>query len=138
MIGDAPELIVAGIAEQPDDELGRMIEEVHGLLLKHPFAARGAFRALVAEGRRFAETEEGARWKRRLEGSELIQRGRSVWEIATGGMLDEAPTLLPTQLIDLLAHAVTLDDLEPALARAVEPRQPLAESLHHAAELTGE
>ena len=107
---------------EPDDELSRLLWHAHVLLMKHPVAARAAFRALAAEGKRFAETEEGARWKRRLAGSELIARGRSVWEVATLGMLDESTRVLPTQFVDMLSYAAGLADLEPALARATEPR----------------
>lgn len=106
---------------EPDDELARALWHAHILLVKHPVAARAAFRTLAAEGRRFAETKEGKVWKERLKGSSLIRRGRSVWELATLGMLNESPQMLPTQFIDMLAYAAGLADLEPTLARAVEP-----------------
>lgn len=109
------------IAAEPEDELTSALWEAQRLLVKHPVAARAAFRALVAQGRRFAETNEGARWKERLVGSELVRRGRSVWELATLGMLDESPRVLPTQFVDMLSYAAGLADLEPVLARAAEP-----------------
>ena len=99
--------------DEPEDDLGRVLRQAHVLLLKHPVAARAAFRAIAAEGRRFAETDEGKAWKERLVGSELVRRGRSVWEIATLGMLDENPArLLPTQFVDALCYAAGLSDLE--------------------------
>jgi hypothetical protein len=122
---DLPALF-ALLLNEPEDELARVIWQAQVLLLKHPVAARAAFRAVAAEGRRFAETEEGARWKARLAGSELIRRGRSVWEVATLGMVDETTRVLPTQFVDMLSYAAGLADLEPVLARAVEPPSPEA------------
>src|SRR5687767_10038398 len=86
--------------KEPDDELSRVLYELQLLVIKHPISAQAAFRALIAEGRRFAETEEGATWKSRLAGSELMLRSRSVWEVATQNMLEEpAPRTLPSQYI---------------------------------------
>lgn len=118
---DDPLALLELIANEPEDELTRVLWQAHLLLVKHPVAARAAFRALAAQGRRFAETNEGAQWKERLAGSELIQRGRSVWELATLGMLDESPRVLPAQFVDMLSYAAGLADLEPVLARAAEP-----------------
>lgn len=110
------------VDENADDEVGRLVTHAHAMLLKHPVASRAAFRALVAEGRRFAETDAGRVWKERLESSDLVERGRSVFEIASLGMLDDRPAVLPTQFVDMIAYAVSVADLEPRLARAVEPR----------------
>jgi hypothetical protein len=107
---------------EPDDELSRALYDVQRLVLKHPIAAQAAFRALVAEGRQFAQTEEGVAWKRRLVGSELIRRSRPVWEVATQNMLEEsAPRMLPSQYVESLCYAASVVALEPALANSVEP-----------------
>ena len=109
--------------DEPDDLLSRALQEAHLLLLKHPIAARAAFKAVSAEGRTFAATEEGKLWQKRLAGSDLIRRGRSVWEIGTLAMLEEpGDRLLPSQFVDALSYAAALTDLEPRLARAVEAR----------------
>jgi len=115
--------LLEALAEEPRDELSTLLVELRWLIIKHPVAARAAFRSLVAEGRRFAATDEGALWRRRLEASTLIRRGRAVWELATLNMLDEDVSRpLPTQLIDAFCHAAARADLEPALARRLEPR----------------
>lgn len=114
--------LLEALTEEPRDELSRLLIELRWLIIKHPIAARAAFRSLVAEGRRFAATDEGAPWRHRLEGSPLIRRGRTVWELATLNMLDEdAARPLPTQLIDAFCHAAARSDLEQALARRLEP-----------------
>ena len=116
--------LLALLAEEPADELSQLLQELRWVIVKHPIAARAAYRALVAEGRRFATTEEGARWRRRLEGSALIQRGRAVWDLGTVNMLDEdGSRALPTQLIDAFCRATALAALEPELARRLQPEE---------------
>lgn len=110
------------LADEPGDELARLLYELRMLVLKHPIAVQAAFRALVAEGRRFGETDDGRAWRARLERSELIRRGNAVLELGTLGMLDaDSDQLLPTQLIDAFARAASRRDLEEALARRLEP-----------------
>ena len=109
--------LLAALADEPDDELSMLLVELRWLIMKHPIAARAAFRSLAAEGRRFAATDDGTRWRRRLEASPLIRRGAAVWEAATLNMLDEdGSRALPTQLIDAFCHAAARSDLQPVLA----------------------
>jgi len=101
-----------------DDALHAPLRRAQRLLLEHPAAAQRIFSALVAEGRRYAETPEGAALAERLAGSELIRRGRVVWEVTTLNLLEEAPpSVLPTRLLDVFAHATAVEALEPFLAR---------------------
>lgn len=110
------------LANEPEDELSRLLYELRWLVLQHPVAAQAAYRALVAEGRAYAETEEGRRWRERFAGSELVRRGKSVWELGTLGMLDaESDRVLPSQLVEAFARAASRRDLEDALARRLEP-----------------
>ncbi len=107
---------------EPEDELGSLLRCIRLTLLKHPVAAQAAFAALSAEGQYYAKTPEGERWKKRLAGSELMRRGRDIWEVATLNMLRSgAPELLPSQYIEALSYAASLLDLESRLARASEP-----------------
>lgn len=98
-----------------DEELVRILREGQFLILRHPVAAQAAFRALVAEGRRFAETKVGRRWKNRLARSELIRRGRMVWQGSVLNMLEEeSDTPLPSAFLDALLAATASENL-PAL-----------------------
>ena len=98
-----------------DDELVRILREGQFLILRHPVAAQAALRALVAEGRRFAETAAGRRWKDRLARSELIRRGRMIWQGSVLNMLEEnSDTPLPSAFLDALLAAAASEDL-PAL-----------------------
>ncbi|MGE5185786.1 MAG: hypothetical protein ACM31C_27185 [Acidobacteriota bacterium] len=118
---DEVDSLIELLAGDPADELAALLAELRWLVLKHPLAARSAVRALVAEGRRFAATDEGERWRRRLAGSELVRRGQVVWEAGTMNALDGEAGTLPTELIDAFCYATTRGDLEPALSRALEP-----------------
>lgn len=101
-----------------DDALREPLRRAQRLLLEHPAAAQRIFSALVAEGRRYAETPEGAALADRLAGSELIRRGRVVWEVTTLNLLEESPpAALPTRLLDVFARATAVEALEPFLAR---------------------
>lgn len=104
---------------RPDDgELLSVLREAQFLLLKHPVAAQAAFAAFVAEGRRFACTDDGRRWQERLRGSDLVRKGRVVWEVVTLKMLEESPTdVLPTAYLEAMVRATSTAELEPLLAR---------------------
>ena len=111
------------VLREPEDELFRLLRAGHLLLLKHPVAAQAAFRALVAEGRRFAATPEGQRWKTRLAGSELVRRGHVLWEGSALDMLEErSDSMLPSTLIDAIAGAIGSEDLSALLGRVLAGR----------------
>ncbi len=112
----APLTIAAG--DDPDAGLLKLLRGFQRVLLEHPIAAQAAFSALVAEGRRYAETSEGAEWSRRLEGSELLRQGRRVWEAASLSMLETRPdAALPSSYIDALLSAADHPEVEALLRR---------------------
>ncbi len=85
-------------------------------MLKHPIAAQALFSTFVAEGRRFAQTEEGHQWQEALAGSELVRRGRALWEGLSLNLLEDSPgTVLPTAILDAVVQAVTREDLDRLL-----------------------
>jgi hypothetical protein len=88
---------------------------------KHPIAAQAIFRAFVAEGRAFAKTNEGRAWRDELARSELIRRGRVVWEVGTLNLLEENDeTVLPSKLLDALVYAAGIEAIEPFLSKLFE------------------
>lgn len=120
MTDDAPEddAIPEVVLGDEESELLGVLREAQGALLRHPIAAQALFRAFVAEGRRYAETPEGAAWRERLAGSALIRRGRVVWEVGTLNVLEESPeSAMPTKILDAIAKAAAARELEPMLAR---------------------
>lgn len=115
---DAPHGLPRLALRAPDDEEIRILRSAQLLLLKHPVAAQAAFSALVAEGRRFAETPEGRAWSRRLARSSLLHRARLVFEITTLWMLEEEPPdVFPSAYLDALFLAGSNRELEPLLDR---------------------
>ncbi|WP_437948925.1 hypothetical protein WME98_51255 [Sorangium sp. So ce296] len=109
------------VLHDPEDELAVVLRTAQRLLLRYPAAAQALFRAFAAEGRAFAQTPEGRRWREELSGSELIRRGRVVWEVGTLNLLEEdADTMLPSKLLDAIVHTAGVDALEPLLSRLFE------------------
>ncbi len=113
---DPDEVIEFEVHEE--DGLFAALRQAQQLILRYPVSAQALFAAMVSEGRAFAETPDGAALRDRLAGSELIRRGRVVWEVGTLNVLEEKPTTaLPSRLMDALAKAATVPDLEPMLTR---------------------
>jgi len=93
-----------------DDEgaIVDLLRDVQRAVLTHPEAARSLFGALVREGRLFAQTAEGRRWKVEVERSALLERALLVWQSATMWMLEEQEEgATPSALIDAVASAAT-------------------------------
>jgi hypothetical protein len=98
----------------PDDPLLRVLEQASLILLQHPVAAQAAFAALVAEGRRFAQTAEGRRWKAALARSELVRRGGALWEFSVLNTLEDGgASTLPSTIFDAIVQAAGRRDLLP-------------------------
>lgn len=104
-----------------EDDLAVLLREAQALLVKHPIAAQAIFRAFVAEGRAYAKTAEGRTWRDELARSELIRRGRVVWEVGSLNLLEEnEDTVLPSKLLDAMVHAAGVEALEPFLSQLFE------------------
>ena len=104
--------------DEDGDALVRTLLDVHRILLEHPVAAKAAYSALAAEGRRYAQTSKGAALRERLRRSHTIQRAALLWRSVTMGLLsddDKAP--LPSTYLDNLLRAAGREDLEKLLGR---------------------
>jgi hypothetical protein len=123
--GEPARLVLAPAA----DPLLPLLERAALLLLKHPAAAQAAFSALVAEGRDFARTEEGRRWKSALAGSEIVRRGRALWEGSVLSLLeDREEAVLPTALLDAVVQAAGRRDLTTLLQSLRLDEEPDADA----------
>ena len=99
---DVPEL---AITEQ-HEAITELLRELQRAALIHPEASRALFGAMVNEGRLFAQTDEGRRWKERIRGSALLERALIVWQTATLWMTEEPDDgAAPSALIDAVAAA---------------------------------
>lgn len=106
-----------------DERVDRAIRALTRAIVKHPIAAQAAYRALVREGRAFAETAEGRRLRDQLAGSELVARLRTTWQLVTLGALadDAAPGAIPSVVIEALVQAALRDRFEDRLHDALLP-----------------
>lgn len=105
-------------ADDPDlTEALALLREVRTAILEHPLAAQGLFAGLVAEGRRYATTPEGAAWHESLSRSEVLHRARPVWEVISLHMLEEDPdAVMPGAYADALLAVAGGDHVEASLA----------------------
>ena len=109
------------VFDEAEDEAGRMLRRARAILFRYPIASQAALRALVAEGRAFATTPEGAALAERLVRAELVQRARVVWEVATANAVTgDGEQLIPSAVLEALAAAAAQSPLEPWLARELE------------------
>jgi hypothetical protein len=110
---DIPTLVIEDSPEAPDD----LLLEVRRAMWRHPGAAQALFRAVVAEGRRFAGTAEGAAIAERLAGSETIDSVRVVWDLVTSRALEDDPrAVLPSVVVEAFVKSATDRSLEDILA----------------------
>ncbi len=111
--GPLPRLIL-----HDDNTLLRLLHFFQRLLVRNPQAARAILQALVAEGRRFAGTPDGQRWKKSLSTSALVQHGRLIWQAyGLDSLLDSEPVLVPSDWLDYLIDGIEKADLETILSQ---------------------
>ncbi len=91
------------------------LKEAQAVLVKYPVASQAAFAALVREGRSYAKTEEGKRYKRRLSRSPLLAKARTLFEGLARGIVTEHGGALPSTYVDGLLRALDRE-LEDVLA----------------------
>lgn len=121
----APRLLPA----PPDEAAGAertmfdLLAGARRAVLGNPAAARGLHDLLVAEGRRYAETPEGAHLRDALAASAAVENLRRVWETVSLNVLDgpAAPTAAPRAWAELLADAVIGHGLDDALLARLRP-----------------
>ncbi|MCB9548788.1 MAG: hypothetical protein H6706_23535 [Myxococcales bacterium] len=116
LFAQAPDAAVA------EDATLRRLHEARTLLVKYPVAAQAAFAALVAEGRRFAETEAGRRWQTTLADSDLVRRGRAIFQGVTADVLGEHQGPLPSGFLEAFIEATRRGDAEGLLQRLFGPK----------------
>lgn len=97
---------LARLRGTPEGPRAALIEALQDALFEHPLATQKIVAALVAEGREYAKTEEGAALKARLERSAWIDEAAAVLEIGLPGELEANCERLPHAYLDLLFQAL--------------------------------
>jgi hypothetical protein len=97
-----PELVIA----ERDDAVVDLLRAIQRTALLHSEAAQGLFESLAEEGRLFAQTAEGKRWKSVVLHSTLLARAQLVWQNATLWLTERSEGgATPSALIDAVAAA---------------------------------
>jgi hypothetical protein len=111
-----PRLILPGENQVLTDVL---LEGLH-ILLKYPLAARALIQAFIEEGKTYAETPEGKEMKGKLAESELVSRGRFIWDAyGLDALTAEDFKILPSAWLDIFLAAVSHPDLETILSSLI-------------------
>lgn len=114
----------------PDEALAEVVAAASRFVLAHPAAAQALFEALVAEGRRVAETPGGRRLRDALARSELVGRARALWDGSALSMLEDARgVVLPAGIRDAMLQQIAGRPAAPA-APEDEPPRLLADTEH--------
>lgn len=104
----------------PDDVV-ETLYELQDALLRYPMVVQRVFSALVAEGKRFAETPEGAALRDRLLASRSTASARLIWELLTAHSFTEDPfAVLPSAFVDRLVRLIAVRGVEPLVSRVFE------------------
>jgi hypothetical protein len=110
----------AGLArplpEDLSDDEQRFVEllgRVRELALSQPAASKAITGFLVAEGRRFAATEDGARWFAGLRDAPEVERLRQIWEATTLNVFDDIDDRegVPDAWADLIADLAAIGNV---------------------------
>jgi hypothetical protein len=108
----------------PDDVVS-VLYLVQEAILRYPIVVQAVFSALVAEGRRYAESPEGGALRDRLVRSQSTASARMIWELLTANSFVERPTqVLPSALVERLVRALAVQGIEPLISRLFERRAP--------------
>ncbi len=121
--------VVIDGGQDSDEEVPREVVEtlyaIQDAILRHPMVVQAAFSALVAEGRRFAQTPEGAALRERLVRSRSSASARMIWELLTTNAFEEHPTqALPSAFVERLVQSLAIRGIEPLISRLFERRSP--------------
>jgi hypothetical protein len=102
---------------QDQEPLLGLLRAGQDLLWRNPTAARTLIQALVAEGRRFAQTPEGEHLKSTLASSDLVERGRMIWQaFGLDAFIGEDPSTTPSDWLELVLETFQNSDLESTLS----------------------
>ena len=109
---------------QDYDSLISVLRFIQRLLVQNPRAVGAIVQSVVTEGYRFAETPDGGRWKGLLTRSELIQRGRLIWDsYGFGSLMDTTPALVPSDWLELIVSELMNADLETVLTLLIDTKE---------------
>ncbi len=112
-----------GDASENVEELATLMRQARMAMLQNPAGTRTVVRLLIEEGRRFAETDEGAAWQQRLLASDELEPLRDMWEAISLSVFDdlEDEQEVPKAWLDLVTDVATNSTSMEALIEAMRP-----------------
>ena len=104
-------------ASPHEDLLAAILVQSRRWVVQYPVLAQAVYAALVAEGRRYGRTPEGARWAQALNRSQTVRRSRPLFEAVTTNMSEDAQNaVLPSTLLQAVRELGTTTRLEAWLS----------------------
>jgi hypothetical protein len=123
--GSAPQLLPAPPAEADGAErtVFELLLAARRAVIGNPIAARSVHDLLVAEGRRYANTPDGAQLRDALVASAAVENLRRVWETVSLNVLDgpASPNAAPDGWAELLADAIITHGLDDSILARLRP-----------------
>jgi hypothetical protein len=115
-------------ASSHEDPLAAILVHARRWVVQYPVLAQAVYAALVAEGRRYGRTTEGARWAQALNRSQTVRRSRPLFEAVTTNLSEDAQgTVLPSTLLQAVRELGTTTHLEAWLSQ-LRYRRPQEEA----------
>ena len=105
-------------AHEPDrtpseDPLAAVLTQARRWVVQYPVLAQAVYAALIAEGRRYGRTAEGARWAQALHRSKTVHRSRPLFEAVTTNLSEDAEsTVLPSMLLQAVREVAAPQHLD--------------------------
>jgi hypothetical protein len=98
--------------------LVELLGRVRELVLSQPAAGHAITSFLVAEGRRFATTDEGGRWLDTLRNAPEVERLRQIWEATTLNVFDDDTDAggVPDAWVDLITDLASIGRVDRIVA----------------------
>ena len=94
--------------ESEADFFARAIDAASRFFLQHPWATHSLIAHLAEEGRRFGETDEGARWRSWLVATDIPAHCQRLWDASPLKLVgDGSPDQTPQALVELLARRLS-------------------------------
>jgi hypothetical protein len=107
-----------GGASPDEDPVTAILVRARSWIVQYPVLAQTLYAALVAEGRRYGQTAEGARWARALNQSRTVRRSRPLFEAVTTNMSEDPQNaVLPSTLLQAVRELGTTAHLEAWLSQ---------------------
>ena len=111
-----------GRASPREDPVTELLVRARRWVVQYPVLAQAVYAALIAEGRRYGRTAEGARWARALNQSRTMRSSRPLFEAVTTNMSEDPQNaVLPSTFLQAARELGATTHLEAWLSQLRYP-----------------